>query len=410
MRPLMTRPGFAGVLPIAFALTLCGTARSQTSSNFKDYSLFGARGVDLQGATVKGGIVGSNNDVAVGSFSSFSALAGGGELIAQGPTVSGSVTFNGNVSLGGATVGGPINSGKDVTVTSFGSTHSITAGGDVTFNGSTIAGNVTAGNDFTLGTSVTFNGNAAANNNVFINGSTIHGNLTYGNSLFFGSFGGSITGTTTVAPVVANPSTFTPLTLPTAIPFTSGGANLTTGGSQANPLAPGSYGDLHLGSFQDLYLGPGNYYFSSIEILNSQSIHLVGLTAQNSINIFVTGNFTEGALSSTTVDGLAFGSADPTLAKNVFIETLGNFTQDSLGGDQTFGTIFAPNGDVNFGQFSSVTGSVLAGGRVLSSVGLTENFQPTNAIPEPPALLMTGVGLIVAGAYALRRRVAPAGS
>ncbi len=406
MRLHLARLGFASVLQVAVIVSFGGTARSQSS--FRDYSLFGARGVYLQGANVRGGIVGSNNDVNVGSFSSFNALAGGGELIAQGPTVSGNVTFNGNVSLGGATVGGAINSGKDVTVTAFGNTHGITAGGDVTFNGSSNAGNVTAGNNFTLGSFVTFNGDAAANNNVFLNGSTIRGNLTYGNSLYMGPFGGSITGTQAVAPVVARPSTFTPVGLPPAIAFTSGGANLTTGGTQANPLAPGSYGDLRLGSFQDLYLGPGNYYFTSIEILNSQAIHFLGLTAANSINIFVTGNITEGALSSTTVNGLAFGSADPTLARNVFIETLGNFTQNSLGGDQIFGTIFAPNGDITFGQYSSVTGSVLAGGRVISSVGFTENFQPS-AVPEPPALVMTAVGLILAAASTLRRRAASTG-
>ncbi len=403
MRHRIARAGLVRSSLVVATVALGGWAQAR-AQGYQDYSLFGARGIFLRGATVNGGVVGSNNDVNVGGFSSFTALAGGGELNAQGPNVAGDVTFNGNVSLGGATVGGSIDSGRDVSLTSFARVHNITAKGDVNFNGSALDGNVVAGNNFSLGTFVTLNGNVAANNNVIINGSTIQGNVTYGNTLYFDTFGGSIKGTQTVGAVTANPRPYSPVTLPPAAQFTAGGPNLTSGGSQLNPLAPGSYGDIHLASFQDLYLRPGNYYFSSLEILNSQNIHLIGLTAQDHINVFVTGNITEGALSDTIINGKSFASADPTLARGVLFETLGNFRQDSLGADNIFGTIFAPNGDITFGQFSHVDGSVLAGGRVFSGPGFVENFAPSTSVPEPPALVMTAIGLGAAGASAFRRR------
>ena len=66
----------------------------------------------------------------------------------------------------------------------------------------------------------------------------------------------------------------------------------------ANPGA-GKYGDLNLASFNDLYLVPGNYSFTSLELLHSPTIHLLNLTSQSQINIFVTGDVTFGALNNT---------------------------------------------------------------------------------------------------------------
>jgi cytoskeletal protein CcmA (bactofilin family) len=382
------------------------TAQAQASSNFIDYAIFGKSGINLQGATVTGGTVGSNGDVNVGPFATFSALAGGGALYANGPTVSGNVTFNDDVNLGGANVGGAINSGGNVTIGSFANTHPITAHSDINFGGNSAVGNMLAGDTFTLQAFASITGNVGASNNVVLNGGTIHGNVTYGNALSLN--GGNFTGTATNAPVSVNPTPFTPVTLPNASVFTAGGPNLTTGGTAANPLAPGKYGDLNLAVFNDLYLVPGNYYFTSLELLHSPTIHLLGLTAQNQINIFVTGDVTVGSLGDVTVNGTPFGSADHTLASRVLLETLGQY-QDG-GSNQFFGTIFAPNGDLTLGGFDQIDGSLLSGDRInVAQGGVTLLFAPSSALPEPSSLLLYGLGLLgLLGLARLRRPAAAA--
>ena len=93
---------------------------------------------------------------------------------------------------------------------------------------------------------------------------TVNGNVTYGNMLTVGTFG-TISGKRMQAPTTATPAHFAPMTVRPADYFLSGGANVSNGGTLAAPLAPGKYGALSLGNFQDLYLKPGTYYFDRRE-------------------------------------------------------------------------------------------------------------------------------------------------
>jgi hypothetical protein len=79
-----------------------------------------------------------------------------------------------------------------------------------------------------------------------------------------------------------------------------------------------------LTGFANLYLGPGNYYFSSLAFNDLTSIHLVNLTAGSPISIYSTGDIS-GSLFLPTVNGVNWSSADTALASNVLFETLETF-------------------------------------------------------------------------------------
>jgi hypothetical protein len=180
--------------------------------------------------------------------------------------------------------------------------------------------------------------------------------------------------------------------LPHADAFTSGGADVTNGGTATAPLAPGSYGNLNLSGFSNLYLQPGNYYFSSLAFSGLTSLQLVGLTANSSIHIYSTGDVS-GSLFFPTVNGVGWGSADTSLASNVLFETLGDF---SLSGT-VYGSVFVPNGSANLSGFETIDGSLTVGGTInVPQGGLTVQ------VPEPASL---GVAIILPFMLRRRRRV-----
>jgi hypothetical protein len=93
-----------------------------------------------------------------------------------------------------------------------------------------------------------------------------------------------------------------------------------------------------------------------------------------------------------SVDGEPYASAATSLAGNVLLETLGTYSQNTLGSVQFFGTIFAPDGDIDIGNYSSLTGSLIAGGNVNLNVGFNETFAPPSELPEPASLGLLGMG------------------
>jgi cytoskeletal protein CcmA (bactofilin family) len=346
---------------IVMALALLGTwPLTAAADPITDFGVFGNKGVSFPGAVnVSGGLIGSNKDVLVGTFSHLNGATGGGSFL-NGPlggvTINGPVTFNNNVTIHfSSSVSGPINAGGTVFLGGNGSTYGpVTAKGSVTGEFPvTINGNVLTGGNFTIGPFGKVNGNVTANGTVTLNGSQVTGVVT-ANAM------------TTVTPL-----SFSPVAVPGADKFSAGGQDIVLSTFQNIALAPGSYGKLSLGGTNNVQLRSGDYFFTSIESRtpfnfgNSLSLDL----SNGPINIFVTGNIDlgTGTGGNIFVNGLpafmGLGQPNPAvnqaLAGDVFLETLGNFTGNGV----FFGTIFTPNGDINPTGLT-VIGSLLAGGFV----------------------------------------------
>ncbi len=373
-----------------------------SSSAFADisaYAIWGRQGVHIgQSANVISGLTGSNGPVDSGDFVNYrGGLMGGGDLTYTGNgeyNVYGPTTFNGNASFGiYNTFAGPINSGGNVSFSGSPTvTGDISAAGSVTIGGAgTLHGNIKAGGDAIIGGVFTIQtGNVSANQLLTVNG-TVNGNVTYGGVLAVGTFG-AISGSRSRATMPVLPIAYMPQTLPAADVFSSGGANVTAGGSAAAPLAPGSYGSLAFSGFSDLYLGPGNYYFSNLNFSGLTSLHFVNLGGASKIHIFSTGDVT-GTLHFPTVNGVKFAQADPSLGANVLLETLGNFTMSS----DFYGSIFAPNGSITTGSYATIDGSLIAGNLVTAAVGTTVNYaaplETAYIVPEPASLSLVAIAI-----------------
>lgn len=371
------------------------------------YSLFGGQGVTLGISNVTG-VVASNADISIQGFSSFGGLVGGGSLVATGlgsQAVGGPVTFNGGVTLGSATVAGPVSSGSTVVVGQ-GATIGgpIAAAGSVTVqSNSTVNGNIAAGRGVAIQSGATVNGNVGANGSATVFG-TVNGNVTYGQGLNVNSGfnSGQIRGTATQGTTSVNPTSYAPIQLATIGNVVAGGSTVTSGGTAAQPLAPGTYGALNLGFFSNLYLTAGNYYFSSFNFSGS-SINYLNVGPNSHINIFVAGDVFENTFASTTVNGQAFAQADASLAADVALEALGNITLTGAG--NSFGLLYTPTGDISINGNESITGQVLAGGTVYAAGGVTLNYVPAAApVPEPASLVLLAVGGGLALGVARRRR------
>jgi hypothetical protein len=188
---------------------------------------------------------------------------------------------------------------------------------------------------------------------------------------------------------------------------------VTTGGV----LAPGSYGDLHLPVFSGtLTLTSGNYYFTSFALDGAFTTLNFDLS-KGPINVFVTGDVTFGDFLTITANGTPVFNPDgspntavESLASKVFFETLGNGVLANPFGGPFFGTLEAPNGNIDT-SFGAVIGSLLAGGEVTTGAFAPVYYVGSDrllaAVPEPSTLVLGGIGAI-AGLLYRRRQVAPA--
>ena len=137
-----------------------------------------------------------------------------------------------------------------------------------------------------------------------------------------------------------------------------------TGSRGGQPLADGALGDAQSG--RDVALLPalvlevqGLHTPPLPPVVRSWawSLHTRIVRARSLVfhatlsNIFATGNVYEDTFANVTVNGASYSSANSSLAANVLLETLGDYSQNSLGSVNFFGTIFAPDGDVTIGRF-----------------------------------------------------------
>lgn len=314
-----------------------------------DFSLYGANHTTLAGAvTVNSGFVGSGGDVAVGGSSQLkSNVYAGGNISAGSSTViKGSAVATGTVNIGSA---------------------------------ATLMGNLDAG--------------AAAGVAVAIGGaSKVDGVTTHrpGTTLSQGS-------AVTVHEAIGVPAAFAAPSLPLATAFSAGGVNVTKGAAATFALAPGSYGAVALGNADSVNLSAGNYFFNSLSVGNSSSLHF-DLTG-GAVALFVTGDVHLGDSVTAFLNG---GDASM-----VYAETAGNWIQEASG--TWFGTVYGSGAasDLRFGGASTLTGAFYAARNLdigdASVVNLLATARPlgAHAVPEPSSVFLGAIG---AGAIALTRR------
>ncbi len=132
-------------------------------------------------------------------------------------------------------------------------------------------------------------------------------------------------------------------------------------------LAPGSYGDLNLGTQCSLRLSRGAYFFDSFIVDNGLDLYFD--CAGGNIQIYVSGDVSLGTMSSLVVN-----DGD---AANVFIETHGTFS--TVNGSRWQGTVFAPEGDIRLGAGCTVTGALFSGMQLILGNNVIVHYVPPAA-------------------------------
>jgi hypothetical protein len=270
-----------------------------------DFVVFGTESVQIdQGLTVHAGLVGSNGDVSLDKSSHVVGLRAGGKLeIKKLSSVHGNIVANQETKIDKeSVVHGDIDAGENLTV-------------EV---GTAIHGDVTAAGAVILKV-----------------GATVNGNIV--------EFGDP----DTLAP------TLLPAPLVTEADFAGQHNGITTGQHVTTTLGPGRYGRLQLGKNNILQLSAGSYFFH--EISADKELELRLDVSQGAIDIFVLGDVNFGQGLSIFVNGTGFTDADPSLAKKVYLETLGKWTLDKDG--QWFGTVLARN-EIQLAKNAAFTGAL----------------------------------------------------
>ncbi len=261
--------------------TDCDPNPCETVVAFCEYCVIGIEGVYADPKLWIDGSIVSNGEIVILGGGNLVDVSGGGEAsYGVNQVVSGDLIHNGAVSIGG---------------------------------GSDINGNVDSGASIVIGTTVQIQGNVTAAGSITLGGDS----YIYGTMTEFGV-----------------PLAYTPIPCPPETNFAAGGLPVVKSNGKTTILAPGSYGKLELGSLNKLYLSSGNYYFTSIKVLNSLKLYL-DLTG-GPINIYVVGDVYFG----TNMDVYPTGGA----GADVYLETHGAFQM--LGGSDWYGSVFAPFGNI----------------------------------------------------------------
>lgn len=254
-------------------------------------------------------------------------------------------------------------------------------------------GNISSVGNLSVGLLSNVTGNVNTNASLTLAGDVnLTGNAVYGTTLSVAS-GSSIRGTTTHQ---ANSVQNAALPLPTG--FVPGTMNVTA--SNNLTLSPGSYGDVTESSdFDTVILSSGNYYLKSLS-LNTGDTFAFNIVNNQPINIYSQGNISVASGLNIVVNGVSYTSptsgVNDALAQLVSFETDGNFANPSGFSSYFFGTIYAPDGNINM-QFNNMEGQLIAGGSITGTGYI--DYQPSarlqaTPVPEPAAGALFGLGLL----------------
>ena len=361
------------------AVALSSPVEGQTFSvDLEDVSLYAGGTLSLGNfASVEGGAVVAVGDVS-GSLD-VDSIYSEGTLASEGfDEARGEVFFNSSI----AGVGGP-GSVLDGPVTS--AAGSITIGSSTTVNG-----DVTAGDDFSQTFSFgVINGNVTAGGDIEVEG-TVNGDLRHGGAVALGTFA-AVTGTVASGGPV-NPTPFAAPALAPSRGLSAGAADINLATFEDITLAPGAYGSLNFASSNTVSLSAGTYVFAAI--VSDFSLNEIAFnTAGGDILIYIESpDTTLDLIQSINGEPLFAGNSPaPSLAEQITLETSGSLTLNS----DFYGTLLVPDGDLELGTFTELTGRALVGGNVILG-----DSTAILAVPEPSSLLLVLAGF----GFAARRR------
>ncbi len=340
---------------LSLLVVLAMAASAARADSIASYNVFAGHAITAISGSLNDptGVIGSNGDLFLSGATAKSVRAGGSIYDNFGAvTTTGDVTINGNALM--------------------------------TFSGS-IGGNLNVGGG--LNTTANVAGNIVAGGNVVSNGN-VTGSIKAGGSISLGLSATVGAGTFPFSPV--SPPAFTPVDLPSSHSFSAGATNVNLALFDTRTLSPGSYGELTMIGSNTVYLSAGDYYFSDIRSLGS-FVTFNFETTQGPINIFVTGDvFLISA--EMKLNGAAFNSVPGIAASQIYWETHANFAVQFT---NLLGTVYAPNGDINFTSLSKANGNLYAGHDIVTDGGsfTAGAVSPTLLVPEPSSAALCLIAL-----------------
>jgi hypothetical protein len=186
------------------------------------------------------------------------------------------------------------------------------------------------------------------------------------------------------------------LPLPTS--FVPGTMNVNATNNLA--LSPGSYGNVAESTdFDTVTLSSGNYYLNSLTLSSGDTLDF-NIVSNQPINIYSLGNISIASGLNIEVNGVPYTSptsgVNDALAQLVTFETDGNFTNPAGFVSHFFGTIYAPDGNINM-QLNYMEGQLIAGGSITGTGYI--DFQPSarlqsTPVPEAASIVLIGLALL----------------
>src|SRR5262249_43680633 len=149
-----------------------------------------------------------------------------------------------------------------------------------------------------------------SNGNVTLTlGAKIGDDLTHSPGTTVNIVFGQVMGSTIVAPVVAHPTPFVPVTLPPPTAFSAGGPDAALPVFASQTLPPGPYGHLTLAGSNTVNFSSGDYFFDDMTTLSS-FVNFNFNATSGAVRLFAKGNVSLNELN-TKLNGVDFENLSP---------------------------------------------------------------------------------------------------